>query len=207
MNLKLLFSKAQSRYVLKNQVTFAESFLRFASYAEKDEAIYPYWRVFDDEGKFMFIDECFTQNSKANLIEYIIDNRESFWAYMLETSELPRQPGRWGYDTCYCIGDSTLYYIPHFIVYLITLLGGPQIIFGTFVPNSKNLALTIAACNGAKTYFAFTINKLEDKCRGYEYFGFSAIPGKLKTKNLLYLRESIMKRLDKLIASYDASFY
>ena len=59
MNLKLLFSKAQSRYVLKNQVAFAESFLRFASYAEKDELIYPYWRVFDEAGKFFFIEECF----------------------------------------------------------------------------------------------------------------------------------------------------
>ena len=203
MNLKLLFSKAQSRYVLKNQVAFAESFLRFASYAEKDELIYPYWRVFDEAGKFLFIEECFLRKDKAGLIKYVIENKESFWSYMLESSEFSKVEKGWGYYRyyCCCFDDRKLYYIPHFTVYLITLLSGSKGILGTFVPNSENLAINISMCKEAKTYFEFVFGKLENQFKEAEYFGFTAVPGRKKTKNLPSLRKSIMKGLDKLIAS------
>ena len=200
MNLKLLFSKAQSRYVLKNQVAFAESFLRFASYAEKDELIYPYWRVFDEAGKFFFIEECFLRKDKAGLIKYVIDNKESFWSYMLESSEFSKVEKGWGYDRYYCFDDRKLYYIPHFTVYLITLLSGSKGILGTFVPNSEKLAINISMCKEAKTYFEFVFSRLENQFKEAEYFGFTAIPGRRKTKNLSSMKKSIMMRMDKLIA-------
>ena len=211
MNLGLFFSQSHTKHGLKEKVVFADSFLRFASYAEKDNSIYPYWRIFREEDKFMFIDKMLISIENLNstyrvsefgdllwseMIDYVIDKRKFFWMYMLENSELSKAHGTFGYDFYYVLEE---HYIPNFTIRSMALFADLQLSYEPYCRDSDGFILRVSQCKYAKNYFEFVFNRIKSQLGESYALVVAGILGIIKPHRLDCIRQSILNKIDELI--------
>lgn len=186
INLKSLFSDAEACCLYSEAVTFSDSFLAFASYAEQDESLYPYWSVQSEKEKFIFIDTCFRNEGYDNERNYIINYKTEFWQYLAQNSEFS------------CLRSELIhFYIPEFTIYSILFLSGRNIISQNDL--ASKLILALVGCKSAKTYFSFVLQwmmTITNRCDGIHFPSFcTSIEG-----DVLYpMHLSIAAKIDELI--------
>ena len=196
MNLELILSQPNKEHGLSEQVTFWESFLRFASYAEEDNSLYPYWRIFSEKDKFKFIDDSLVYLGDTNVIDYVLHNKKSFWLYMIDNSEFNAMERDWGIDLYYSLGDYKTYYIPCFTVNSIAFLGGLNT---TDCPHREKIIFGSSGCKEAKAYFELLFKKFQEQFDESESVSFTAMTSHFKASCFPSIQASIMRKIDELI--------
>ena len=215
MDLQSFFSKTASSKG-GSSINFSDSFLRFASFAENDDSIYPYWRVFREEYKFMFVDKILINTENLNssyrvsefgeslwrdMIDYVIDRRRFFWMYMLENSELSEAAGTSGDDFYWILKDYKDHYMPNFTIRSIALFAELQLSYEPYCRDSDGFILNVSRCKHAKNYFEFIFNKLKfQTCNSYS-LSVDGILGIINPHRLDYIKQSILNKIDELTAT------
>ena len=198
MDLESIFGYAKAVHQLGSPVTFSESFLSFASYAEQDDSLYPYWRMFNEEDKFTFIDFCFTKGNDYVFCDYIARHKECFWAYMSENSEISL-PGRKGwFNTYYTLENFRSYYIPKFTVCSIAFLGGLKLRFSDDEGDKESFIRSIVRCDNSKNYFNLVFDHFEGHLNKSSAICFEMSVGEINIDILSCLRKTIMQKISEL---------
>lgn len=198
MNFQKMLESAKTRHVLGKPITFTESFLRFVSYVEKDDSLYPYWKVFKEEDKFKFIDFCFEDEDKYVLIDYIDQHREGLWSYMAENSEFSFLDKDRMHYSYYSLSGVECYYIPKFTVCSIYLLGRLENRYAKELFVNERFIMNVTRCEGAMNYFNTVFDKLDSHRGRYKGIYFSPFFDILEINSLPIIRQSIMQKISEL---------
>ena len=215
MKLQSLFSNAEvsgsGLWIRK-----LDSFLRFASFAEDNDSIYPYWRIFGEEDKLMFIDKIliniddissayyvndYGEQFLSDMIDYVIDKKSFLGSYMIENSELSEVNVAVGNDFYWSLRDGKAHYIPNFTVRSIALFADLKLVYETECRARDRFIMNISQCQESKNYFEFVFDTLKSRLRDADGFRVAGIMDIIKTDSMEYIKRSIIKKIDELIAA------
>ena len=216
MDIQSFFSKTVSNNS-KSSISFSDSFLRFASFAEKDNSIYPYWRVFEEKDKFMFIDRMLINAEHMNykylagepgglfwsdIIDYVIDKNKFFWSYMLENSEfLELDKTTYNYDFYWSLRDHRIYYIPNFTIRSIALFADLNLSYKLDRVRGDEFIVKVSRCRQAKNYFESVFNRIKSQIGDSDSLFVAGILGIVKPYHLNHIKQSILDKIDELITA------
>ncbi len=192
INFKSIFSMCEKRAHLNRPVTFSESFLRFASYAENNDSIFPYWKKFSERDKFTFIDDCLMNAGKVKERNYIIDHKKEFWSYLIDNTEFSRKD--------YLDRDEN-YYIPGFSACCFGVLVKLKLMNDKFPWGYEKFVFDVSSCETVKDYFTIFCDKLDSLFPKWEGIFVKYIDKEITKTNLPIIKKSIFKAVDKLIIS------